>query len=160
MLYAHYSLISNKVMSRWPNFSFEGDPYLACPHCGEFYLNYQTMDCIQRTRYIVGSPLKINSGHRCWFYNALPRIGGAPNSQHKLIALDVSVINHDRFELLLACRKGGFTSFGLYRTFIHADIRPGRSWYGKGAKELWTGDQLSEVWSAPVRVESLELLAA
>lgn len=135
MLYSHYSDIPDDVW-RWANFSPD-EPNLACPCCGEFFLNPVAMDCLQRTRTLLGEPLTINSGHRCGVHNAL--VGGAPLSEHKKLALDISLRGLDRFTVYDAAKKAGFTTFGFYQTFLHADTRPGRRWYGAGAKRLWNG---------------------
>lgn len=137
MIYDHFSLVPKSIW-RWPNFSFRGDPRLACSCCGEFYLDPDSMDMLQLTREIIGKPIRLNSGHRCAIHNA--RVGGAPLSQHKKIAFDIQIAGHIRSDLLTALIQAGFGSFGFYQTFIHADKRPGRRWFGKGGRELWIGD--------------------
>ena len=137
MILEHWSLVDPKIWT-WNNFEPD-EPGLACPHCGEFYFDPAAMDAIQTVRDLLGRPVHINSGHRCWYYNALPRIGGAPLSEHKRIAFDIDLTGHNRRDVLEACRAAGFGSFGYYRTFLHTDRRPGRQWYGKGARKLWTG---------------------
>jgi hypothetical protein len=159
MLFEHYSQIPEKIW-RWPNFGFKSDKFLACPHCGEFYLDFYSLDSLQRTRYILNAPISINSGHRCWIHNY--KVGGAINSEHKNIAFDLKITRKiDRFDLLLAARMGGFRSFGFYVSFLHVDKRLNRVWYSSNkAKELWNGQRFLEVWRQPVVVESLESLAA
>jgi len=125
----------------WKNFD-PGEPNLACPCCGEFFLDLISMNCIQGARDILGKAMKINSGHRCGIHNA--RVGGAPASQHKKIAFDISLKGHEREEVFHACRKAGFGSFGFYQTFLHTDIRPGRSWFGKGARGSWNLEALEQ----------------
>lgn len=134
MLYPHFSDMPPEIW-RWPNFSFAGDPRFACPCCGEFYLDEHAMDCLQKLRREINRPIHVNSGHRCAIHNA--RVGGAPLSQHKKIAFDIALAGHDRRRLLTAASQVGFGSFGLYQTFMHTDTRPGRRWYGKGARKLW-----------------------
>ncbi|MFI2810156.1 D-Ala-D-Ala carboxypeptidase family metallohydrolase [Microbulbifer sp. JSM ZJ756] len=135
MLYPHYSEIPESVW-RWPDFSPQ-EPNLACPCCGEFYLNVAAMDALQAVRDEIKRPIRINSGHRCALHNA--RVGGAPLSQHKLIAFDLSLAGHDRLALRDACKRAGFTGFGYYRTFLHVDPGRRRFWYGRGARQLWNG---------------------
>lgn len=127
---------------RWPNFKpDERQPgskrlALACPHCGEFYLDEPSMDALQRLRQMVGRAVYISSGHRCAIYNAM--IGGAPLSAHKKIAFDIPLFNHpDRRQFLAASRAAGFGAHGCYKTFLHQDTRTGRFWYGKGGREAW-----------------------
>lgn len=132
MIYSHYSLVPSETW-RWPNFS---PLEIACPCCGEVFLDVDAMDKLQRTREIMGKPLRINSAHRCPIHNA--RVGGAPLSQHKKIAFDISTHGHDRQKLYKACVDAGFTTFGFYTTFLHVDTRLGRRWYSsERAKELW-----------------------
>ncbi len=136
MMFIHHSHMPPELW-RWGNFSFKGDPFLACPCCGEFYLDEHSMDMLQATRKDFARPLRLNSCHRCWHRNVL--VGGAPRSEHKLVAFDIVIGSYDRFELLDALKRAGFTTFGLYQTFIHTDRRPNRKWYGgKKARELWT----------------------
>lgn len=135
MFYNNFSQVPPEIW-RWDNFSPD-EPNLACPCCGEFYLDEIGMDMLQAARDIIARPMTINSGHRCPIHNA--RVGGAPMSQHKVMAWDISLRRMDRREIITVLRDVGFTTFGLYQTFIHTDRRPGRFWYGKGAEKLWTG---------------------
>lgn len=135
MLFIHYSHVGPELW-RWPDFSPD-EPNLYCPCCGEFWLDPHSMDMLQHARNILGKPIRINSGHRCWLHNA--RVGGAPLSEHKKIAFDINLRGHDRYDVLDCCMAAGFTTFGFYQTFLHTDRRPGRTWFGNGAKKLWTG---------------------
>lgn len=128
---AHYSL-AEWDRARWPNFS---PAEFACNHCGELYWAPAVFDMAQRVRTLLGKPIRFNSAHRCWLHNAA--VGGAPKSEHKKIALDISIIGHDRRALLEACRQAGFTTFGFYSTFLHTDPRPGRRWATKGGRSAW-----------------------
>lgn len=73
-------------------------------------------------------PISFSSVYRCPIHNAM--IGGAPLSRHKFgDAFDVKLsrtakdVWHQMFE------RAGFQGFGLhYRTFIHVDMGPSRSW--------------------------------
>ena len=122
--------------NRWPNFS-PGEPNLACPLTGQFYFWPLAFDCLQGARNIVGEPFVINSGHRSPIHNAM--VGGKPLSQHKKIAFDISTLNHDRVNLYEALKQSGFTGFGFYQTFIHADLGRERRWFGgKLAEKIWT----------------------
>jgi zinc D-Ala-D-Ala carboxypeptidase len=132
---------------RWPNFT---PSELACrcpidsPHyCrGEFYYDPEFFDGLQVVRNRLGEPLRLNSAHRCALRNAY--VGGAALSQHKLMAADLALDDHNPRELLDACKLGGFTTFGFYRTFLHIDqrIKPdgsGRRWFSSPeARKQWT----------------------
>ena len=124
---------------RWPNFPIT-EPNLSCSCCGEFYWGpefYLGLDRLQLVRTETSKPIGFSSVHRCWHYNAI--VGGVPLSVHKKAAWDVKIGRHDRHNLLKAMKKASFSTFGLYRTFIHTDIRLNRLWYGHGGKELWNG---------------------
>lgn len=129
-LYHHWRLYRGEW--RWPNFSAVE---LSCRHCGEYYHDEAALDALQRARNLVGKPLIINSAHRCVEHNRT--VDGVKDSQHLRIAFDIQLAGHDRHRLMKACQKAGFGSFGFYRTFLHVDLRPGRSWYGAGAQEAW-----------------------
>ncbi len=134
MLYDHWLDVPAGAW-RWGNFAPD-EPNLACPCCGEFYLDPDAMDRLQHARDILARPMRINSGHRCPIHNA--RVGGAPMSRHKLqIAFDISLAGHDPRALLDACREAGFSTFGFYGTFLHTDTRPGRRWFTKAGRAVW-----------------------
>ena len=133
MLFKHWKLVPMELW-RWPNFS-PGEPNLACPHCGEFYLHFEGMDALQAIRNVMGS-LRVNSGHRCAFWNV--KVGGAPLSEHRKIAFDVHIGSYDRFELRDAAKNSGFKGLGYYFTFLHLDMGRKRFWYGgKKAEAIW-----------------------
>jgi len=130
-LYSHYSEYTGEWL--WPNFPIQE---LSCPHCGEYYHDPESLDMLQQARTIAGKAFNLNSAHRCIYHNF--RVGGRRLSKHKELAFDISLANHDRFELLHILRIVGFTTFGYYQTFIHTDIRPNRRWYsGAKARQLW-----------------------
>ena len=132
----HYSRIDKRTWT-FKNFS---PKELACSCCGEVYLDIPAITMLQHAREIAGFPFKLNSAHRCALHNA--RVGGAPLSQHKRLAFDVSTRGKDAQAIFRALIQAGFTTFGLYNTFIHTDPRPNRRWYGsKEAKQKWTGQQ-------------------
>lgn len=135
MIYKHWSEAPQDAR-RWPNFPFNE---LACRCCGEFYYCPETMDRIQRARFFAGRPIFINSGHRCALHNA--RVGGAPLSEHKKIALDCSIRGYEGEleRLLYSLKQAGFTTFGFYGTFVHTDIRQSRFWVTSAGRKTWNG---------------------
>lgn len=119
----------------WKSFSPQE---VACPCCGEIYNDVISMNAIQEVRNIIGKPILLNSAHRCGIHNA--KVGGAPMSMHKKLAFDISLRNHDKYELLEACKRVGFKGYGYYQTFLHVDMGRPRFWYsGDIARKLWNG---------------------
>jgi len=123
---------------RWPHFRIEE---LACKCDGRFcagsYWHAPTiLDRLEILRGKVGKPLVITSGHRCAQWNAL--IGGAPQSRHKTLAVDLALRGHDRHALLRDAHAAGFAGFGLGRSFLHVDCRAvGAHWFYAGSETLW-----------------------
>lgn len=97
------------------------------------------MDALQAARDQIGRSFHILSAHRCSLHNA--RVGGAPMSQHLRLAVDIALHGHDSSALHAALREAGFTGFGFYTTFIHADMGPKRQWFGtRKARTQWQQD--------------------
>ena len=91
---------------------------------------------LQILRNYIGKPITVNSAYRSQEYNA--SIGGAKNSQHIMgRAADIVVKGmsplavHTTIELLI--EKGDMLQggLGLYKSFVHYDIR--------GTKARWDG---------------------
>ena len=85
---------------------------------------------LQELRNRVGRPVYINSGYRNREHNA--RVGGTPNSYHlRGMAADIRVTGMNPGDLAKAAREVGFRGIGIYRTFVHVDVRPNRAeWRG------------------------------
>lgn len=133
---AHYSELEfTDWQDRFPNFK---PSELACKHCGQYYHWPEFMDRLQSMRDYVGRPLIITSGHRCAVHNA--RVGGAPLSQHKRLAVDISLRGHSLQSLVVAAQRAGFTGRGYANTFLHLDLGPERFWfYGPASRKKWEG---------------------
>lgn len=109
---------------------------MACRHCGEVYHWPGFMSRLSAARIRVARPFHILSAHRCAWHNA--RVGGAPRSEHLRLAVDISLVGHDRRALHSLLSQAGFTGFGFYNRFIHADLGRARHWYGSvTARTLW-----------------------
>jgi len=132
VIYSHWSHVPWDE-HRWPNFM----PWeFSSPDNGQIYWFPEFFDKMQAVRFALGKPIKLNSAHRSWRHNL--RVGGAPRSQHKKQAGDISLIGHNRFEVLAACRGAGFTGFGYAQTFLHVDLGRKRFWYyGPHSKKAW-----------------------
>ena len=130
---AHWSRVEWDS-ARWPHFT----PHeLACHCCGEMCVSPDALDALERLHVAMNAPLVVNSGHRCALHHV--RVGGAPLSQHKQLAFDISVAGHDAAQLARAARDSGFRGFGYGQTFLHLDTRahPARWFYGNRSKSKW-----------------------
>lgn len=140
MLYRSVASANRALLARW-RWAHFSVAELACRcagrYCaGEYWHDPDFLDGLEALRTKVRAPLIINSGHRCAGWNA--RVGGAPLSQHKQIAADIRLAGHDRFAVLAAAERAGFTGFGLGRAFLHIDrrARPAR-WNYPGSEVSW-----------------------
>jgi len=131
-LYSHWSAFPMSEW-KWKNFT---PKELASKGNGEFYYHPRTLNALQKARSALGKPLYINSGHRDWLHNLA--VGGVPRSAHLWLACDISTRGHNLAQLRAILMASGFKTFGYYNRFIHADLRPGRLWYGsQEAKTQW-----------------------
>jgi len=83
---------------------------------------------LQVLRNVLGERININSAYRHTEYNK--RIGGKPNSQHLTAsAADITCKSRSPRQLktiierLIAQKKLYFGGIGLYKGFVHVDIR-------------------------------------
>jgi uncharacterized protein YcbK (DUF882 family) len=97
----------------------------------EFYF----LAALQDLRLQCGFPFHINSGFRCPAYNAtLPN--SSPDSYHtKAVAADISTAAMDGGQRHLFLQRAflRFTGIGIYKTFVHLDLRPASgntTWWG------------------------------
>lgn len=106
--------------ARWPNFKPQE---FACHHCGELppILDVELLDRLQLLRTAIGKPLRVNSGYRCRLHNA--EVKGSAYSQHKSLAVDLSLAGLDAKRLYALSLELGFLGVGLGETFIHLDMR-------------------------------------
>lgn len=85
-------------------------------------MNKDFLNKLDLARQLAGIPFKINSGYRTKEHNE--KVGGTEHSSHlKGLACDISATrSRDRFLILSACIKAGFTRIGVGKTFIHVDL--------------------------------------
>lgn len=138
--FEHYGEVPPELWP-WGNFA---PAELACRCCGLVIAHPAALDKLQWARTQAGRAFRIASATRCPVHNA--RVGGAPLSRHKVgDAFDIALAGHDPRALKEILERAGFSGFGFYKTFIHADDRQATSgaaparWFGKGATTLWTG---------------------
>lgn len=109
---------------RWPDFTPQE---MASKGDRSLRLSGDAMDALQAARGALGEPFVILSAYRDPLHNA--RVGGAPLSRHKMgDAFDIALAGHRKMELYAACKAAGFRGFGMYRTFLHVDMGPERTW--------------------------------
>lgn len=128
--------------ARWPNFTLAE---IACPCCGEVWVDPAAMNALQAMRDALRMPLKINSGHRCAAHNA--KIKGAANSEHLRLAFDVALSGINPRAFHDAAIRAGFYGLGYGEDYLHLDTRaaPVRWHYSDEAATFWAGQLLGHL---------------
>lgn len=105
---------------RWTHFK---PSEIACRHCQQLPepLDVDILDRLELLRSTVDKPLHVNSGYRCRAHNLI--VGGAAYSQHKSLAFDLALGDHQLDHLYTSALDVGFLGIGLGSTFIHLDMR-------------------------------------
>lgn len=96
-----------------------------CPCCGVNLIEEELVKKLDELRLGVGYPLIINSGYRCDVHNEM--VGGVKQSLHRSgRAADIRT-HHlsgkrlwDLYQMVFIL---GFTGIGIYKGFLHVDIR-------------------------------------
>lgn len=85
-------------------------------------LDSTLLNKLQILRDKIGKPIIINSGYRTKRYNE--KVGGSPKSQHMLgKAADIKINGLTPDEIAIKAEKIGFGGIGIYKTFVHLDVR-------------------------------------
>lgn len=111
---------------------------IACKHCGEIWVDWHALVCLQALRNQLDRPVALTSAYRCSTHNKA--VGGARHSMHLVgKAFDV-IIPHDiieRMKFLAIAGQKGFRGFGWYRNFIHIDTRAEyTAWHDTAVSEI------------------------
>ncbi len=86
-------------------------------------LHHQLLAKLQHLRDLAGKPVIITSGYRNPSYNK--NVGGRPTSRHLTgEASDIQISGMHPDEVAHLAKQVGFTGIGIYKSFIHVDIRP------------------------------------
>lgn len=94
-----------------------------CPCCKRVILHSDLLTNLIKLRKLIKDPIYINSGYRCKAYN--DQVGGTPKSYHTFgMAVDIYSKTVKIPDLALYAKQAGFKGIGLYKTFIHLDVRP------------------------------------
>lgn len=92
--------------------------------CGQTPMNHSTIEKLDKAREIAGIPFIITSGYRCEAHNRA--VGGRSNSAHtRGWAADIKALTaRERFIIMNAAIKAGFSRIGVANSFIHVDDDP------------------------------------
>jgi uncharacterized protein YcbK (DUF882 family) len=102
--------------------NFTSEEFACNCGCGFDSIHQAIVDNLQKMRYELKVPIRINSGCRCAKHNA--EVGGAPNSFHVLgRAADISAPGISLTSLYEAAKMSGFNGVGLGSNFLHVDNR-------------------------------------
>lgn len=122
MSIVHYSEVKD-----WSLVHFEPHE-IACKCCGSISLTpaaRAAMSALDQLRELMGEPLTVTSGYRCYYHNN--RIGGAPASFHMSgMAFDIWTSawpRHKLLQFMMMAGACGFRGFGLYESVVHIDTR-------------------------------------
>ena len=91
-------------------------------------IDRDALEKLQKLRDLWGQPMTVNSAARCAQHNK--DVGGAPRSRHlstetiASTAFDIKMLDRrKRHEFMELARSVGFNGIGLYKSFIHIDVR-------------------------------------
>ena len=85
-------------------------------------IDSELLQKLQQLRDLIGKPIIINSGYRTESYNK--KVGGAKNSYHMQgKAVDIKVNGMKPKEIAKIAEEKGFTGIGIYKNFLHVDVR-------------------------------------
>lgn len=99
-----------------------------CGECGQDTVDAELLKVLTDLRVYFGAPVYINSANRCEEHNK--KVGGSPRSQHLTSkAADIRVKGHPPLEVYKYLDKEYPDTYGigLYRSFVHIDVREGKS---------------------------------
>lgn len=125
------------------------DHEFACPCCNRAIVSDILISKLQKLRDIIGEPIHITSGYRCFAEN--DRVGGALNSAHtKGYGVDIQTRNKftPNLPVVLAYTAAEIKGIriGIYPNHIHIDIMPAspsKYWLVKkyGQKPIYSGNE-------------------
>lgn len=94
-----------------------------CPCCKRVMIHSNLLTNLIKLRKLVNEPIYINSGYRCKSYN--DQVGGTSKSYHTFgMAVDICTKIGNISDLALHAKNVGFKGIGVYKTFLHLDVRP------------------------------------
>lgn len=116
-------------------FSYDGDPMLSCPCCGDKGMTVDFLKKLDKIRGEYGKPMIVNSGYRCAKYNASMSSTGFCGPHTTGRAVDIKTSGEDAIRLVRIALNNGITGIGVKQSgphnkrFIHlddlaGDVRP------------------------------------
>lgn len=100
-----------------------------CSCCGTVKIDPELVRRLQAMRDELGVPIIVNSGYRCPAHNKA--VGGAKDSQH-LVGKAADITARDLPRLMLLAEKYFHDQgLGLYKNYVHVDVR--------GTRVRWKG---------------------
>lgn len=98
----------------------------ACPCCGTVKLDSNLLLRLEGLREKIREPIIVNSGYRCSKHNW--QVGGEEKSYHlQGLAVDIRVYGYSPEKLAQIGESLGFTGIGIYKNFVHLDLRKGKA---------------------------------
>ena len=98
-----------------------------CTCCKRVMLDPELVGRLQMMRDELGAAITVNSGYRCAAHNR--DVGGAKDSQHLYgKAADITAKDLPRLALL-AEEYFSNQGLGLYKNYVHVDVRGSRAWW-------------------------------
>jgi len=93
-----------------------------CNCCNQVILHSDLLKRLVSLRGSINRPIYINSGYRCKKENI--KVGGVKNSYHRVgMAVDIRSKGISISELAIYAEGIGFKGIGIYKTYLHLDIR-------------------------------------
>lgn len=96
-------------------------------------MDWTMLQMLDAARRLYGRPMIVNSGFRTPAHNA--EVGGKISSSHLTgLAVDIRCnSSSDRYDMIIAFMRVGFTRMGIGESFIHVDVDS-----GKPSNVVWT----------------------
>lgn len=119
-----------KELSAMPTQNYFSEKETRCPdNCG-MDIRPEFREKLNELRKSINRPLTLTSAARCPIHNA--KVGGASASQHiNGVAADIKAWSAaEKYEIVSAAIKLGFTGIGIHDKFIHVDT-------GHQVKVMW-----------------------
>ncbi len=111
---------------------FRRDEFACKCGCGFAAVDYELLALLENVREHFNQPITINSACRCPSHNA--KVGGEDKSQHMFgMAADFVVVGVSpaKVHQYLIGKYPDRYGIGLYKTWVHLDVRPVKARWGK-----------------------------